>query len=145
MKVLVTFFAIACLMGCLSTSVPETKTNIESKASINTESELPYGCGPVIHDVPSELIERMRAHLAADTGVDANTIKTECTMAVTWRDGAMGCPQPGMGYTQAVVAGYYVTFGVGNKVFHYHANRNGGFLRCAQPTQDFLPPMQSDL
>lgn len=39
---------------------------------------------------------------------------------VVWRDGALGCPLPGMNYTQALVPGYRIRIRSGNAVLDYH-------------------------
>ena len=50
--------------------------------------------------------------------------------AVTWRDGALGCPQPGMAYTQALVPGWLLRVQAGGSTLQYHASRQGGWLLC---------------
>jgi hypothetical protein len=41
---------------------------------------------------------------------------------VTWRDGSLGCPEPGMGYTQALEPGTRTILEVGGKQYHYHSS-----------------------
>lgn len=50
--------------------------------------------------------------------------------AVTWRDGALGCPLPDRMYTQATVPGWLVLVTDGTRHATYHANRNGRWLLC---------------
>jgi hypothetical protein len=49
---------------------------------------------------------------------------------VTWSDGSLGCPKPGMLYTQALVPGYRVKLKVGSEVWDYHASERGGVVLC---------------
>jgi hypothetical protein len=39
--------------------------------------------------------------------------------AVTWNDGSLGCPKPGMMYTQMLVDGYQVVVKVGGTSYDY--------------------------
>ncbi len=49
---------------------------------------------------------------------------------VTWRDGAIGCPEPGMMYTMALVPGYLIRVRSGNAVLDYHAALRGAPVLC---------------
>jgi len=48
----------------------------------------------------------------------------------TWQDGSLGCPEKGMNYTQAMVAGYRVRIRVGGEDWDYHASRRGALVLC---------------
>lgn len=52
---------------------------------------------------------------------------------VTWTDGSLGCPQPGMHYTQALVDGEQLILEVDGQRASYHAGRDGQFRYCADP------------
>jgi hypothetical protein len=49
---------------------------------------------------------------------------------VTWSDGSLGCPQPGMNYTQAVVPGWRIVLATGSRSLEYHANDAGRVVHC---------------
>jgi len=49
---------------------------------------------------------------------------------VVWRDGALGCPQPGMAYTQALEDGYRIVLSDGEIEYHYHGVTNGAPFLC---------------
>ena len=51
---------------------------------------------------------------------------------VTWSDGSMGCPQPGMFYTQALVPGYLLVVSDDGDEVHYHTDTKRAFIRCDQ-------------
>ncbi|MFZ2650967.1 MAG: hypothetical protein WA210_12775 [Burkholderiaceae bacterium] len=60
---------------------------------------------------------------------------------VMWSDGSLGCPQPGMGYTQALVPGYRIRIQAGSETLEYHASARGKPFYCAPsnitaPTRD---------
>lgn len=62
--------------------------------------------------------------LAARTGVAADAITVREAGAVQWRSGALGCPKPGMNYTQALVPGVRLLLEAKGEVYYYHG-RNG--------------------
>jgi hypothetical protein len=51
-------------------------------------------------------------------------------VAVTWPDGSLGCPQPGVNYTMALVPGYRIRVRAGERVLDYHASQRGYFVLC---------------
>ena len=54
---------------------------------------------------------------------------------VIWRDGSLGCPQPGMLYTQALVNGLCIRLCTGGIIYHYHCSRNGKPFLCENPSE----------
>jgi len=56
---------------------------------------------------------------------------------VTWRDGSLGCPQPGMRYTQALVDGYKITLEFQGITYAYHGRAGRDPFFCPnEPTID---------
>jgi hypothetical protein len=70
------------------------------------------------------------ADAARRSGLPVSALRVDRAEAVTWRDGSLGCPQPGMAYTQALVPGYRVQVRAGERVFDYHAGRGGAPQWC---------------
>ncbi|GGK79056.1 hypothetical protein [Ornithinimicrobium pekingense] len=66
-------------------------------------------------------------------GVDVADVTVEGFAAVTWSDGSIGCPEPGMMYTQALVPGYQLVLGVDGQLASYHAAEGKPFSYCASP------------
>ncbi|WP_239453288.1 MULTISPECIES: hypothetical protein [Microbacterium] len=52
--------------------------------------------------------------------------------AVTWRNGALGCPQPGMSYTQALVDGMRVVVVVDGTEYDYRFGRGDTPRLCTR-------------
>ncbi|GAA5094067.1 hypothetical protein GCM10025760_24950 [Microbacterium yannicii] len=69
-------------------------------------------------NVPPARWDAIVADLAA-RGV-TGTPELVSAHAVTWRNGALGCPQPGMSYTQALVDGMRVVVSVDGTAYDYH-------------------------
>ena len=73
------------------------------------------------------------------TGFTQAEVKILKAEAVTWSDGSLGCPQPGMMYTQALVPGYRVKIDARGQVLDYHAGKSGQPVLC--PAERSLEPV----
>ena len=76
------------------------------------------------------LLPVLRADAARRSGLDAARLDVLPATDVTWSDGALGCPQPGRHYTQALVPGWRVRIVAGDQTLDYHASRRGQWLLC---------------
>lgn len=84
----------------------------------------------VTGEVPRELLDQIIADLVQKLGVEPSAIKLVQAEAVVWRDGSLGCAQPGRFYTQALVDGYKVVLEANNVTYDYHASSSGSFFLC---------------
>jgi hypothetical protein len=95
---------------------------------------------PAAHQDLDAVVKAALADAARRSGLPATALRIDSAQAVTWRDGSLGCPQPGMAYTQALVPGFRVRVRAGDQVLDYHAGRNGAPQWCpAGRAQDPLP------
>jgi len=78
----------------------------------------------------NEQIEFSKKELAQRLGIEPESITLSGARQVSWRSGALGCPQPGMNYTQALVPGALIFLKVGNEVHGYHAKQGGKPFHC---------------
>ena len=86
------------------------------------------------------LVAAARADLSTVAGVDPDDIELISVEPVTWRNGALGCPQEGFSYTQALVPGHRIVLRAGATDYHYHnAGTEKPFL-CENPIGEPLPP-----
>lgn len=76
------------------------------------------------------VVRAARADAARRTGLAADTLELLSADRVTWRDGSMGCPQPGMAYTQALVPGWRIRLRGMSQELDYHANTRGALVLC---------------
>ena len=95
---------------------------------------------PVTGEAPASLLEDIRADLAQRSGADREDMLVIRDQAVTWSDGSLGCPQPGMMYTQALVPGYWVVLQVGDQEYDYRAAESGHFMLCEGGGLPFSQP-----
>ena len=88
----------------------------------------------------ASITDTVLADAAQRTGLDRAGLTVEGALAVTWADGSLGCPRPGMEYTQALVPGYRIKIRAGERILDYHANRRGYWILCPDgASQDPLP------
>lgn len=97
---------------------------------------------PIVGPLPADLEARLLVDLEARTGLARASFTLIRAEAVTWSDGSLGCPQPGMFYTQALVEGYWVVWQVSDQPYDYRATQRGTFVLCepAFSGQPGLPP-----
>lgn len=79
--------------------------------------------------------------LAERLDVEPATIEVVAYEKAIWRDGSLGCPQPDMMYTQALVDGYLIQLRVDGQTYNYHgANGRDPFLCTDNPETTNSPP-----
>jgi hypothetical protein len=83
-----------------------------------------------IGGVPPDLFAAILHDAAGRAGVDSSAFSVSAASTVTWSDGSLGCPEPGIFYTQALVRGYRVILEAAGTKYDYHADRQGNFSLC---------------
>lgn len=83
-----------------------------------------------------------REDLAGRLGLEIDSIEVAEARRVTWSDGAIGCPEPGMHYTMALVDGYLIRLIAEGKPFAYHAGSDGQPFLC--PAERSRAPLKGD-
>ena len=126
--------------GSTESTEPTTPTSEDTvKPSDGQISPQPTGAeGLPTGPVPDDVLERpeVKEAIAAEAerlGVDASEVSVAGYAEVTWRDGSIGCPQPGMMYTQALVPGQQLVLQVDGSLASYHSGKAGSFSYCANP------------
>ena len=114
--------------GGVGTVAPSTTTTTAPSTTIG--STVP----PT--DPIAAVTEAAKADLARRLGVEESEIGVTSAAAVTWPNGALGCPQPGMAYTQALVDGHQVVLEVGGRYFAYHAGSDAVPFLCHSIAED---------
>lgn len=118
-------------------TVPATDS---TRPGLETPDTTEPGDGGANGEVPQEMLDELVQQASADTGISEDEITAVTAEAVTWSDGSLGCPEPGMSYTQALVPGYRVVLDVAGEEIHYHAGSDGEFFACDDPQ----PPIAGD-
>ena len=102
---------------------PTTPTASEQPEPTPTEDPMPDD-GPLATAI---------ADLSRQTGVDFDEIQVVVNEPVTWRDGSLGCPEPGKMYTQALVDGYRIVLRAAGEEVAYHGSTGRPPFRCDHP------------
>ncbi len=61
-----------------------------------------------------------REDLAQRLGLEVEAIEVSKANEIEWNDGALGCPEEGMDYSQALVPGYVVVLRARGETHRYH-------------------------
>ena len=80
--------------------------------------------------LPARVLEPIVADAAARAGVDPAAVTIVRAEPRTWGDSSLGCPRPGMYYTQVQVDGYQVIVSAGGAEYDYRAGSGGRFIVC---------------
>lgn len=83
-------------------------TDAKEKRSVSIDPKLE----PFVSQARGDLARRLEIDEAEITVVDAGF--------VTWPNSALGCPEPDMMYTQALVPGYRIRLRADGELHHYH-------------------------
>jgi hypothetical protein len=75
-------------------------------------------------------VDMCKVEIAEHLGVEADAVTLSGATPVTWRSGALGCPEPGMNYTQALVPGVWIMMRSGDGVYRCHATQTGAPFYC---------------
>ena len=87
----------------------------------------------VTGEVPDRFLDPVVADAAARAGVDESSVVVVTAAAVQWPDGSLGCPEPGVMYTQAVVDGSQIVVEAGGETYDYRLDGKGNFKLCESP------------
>jgi hypothetical protein len=102
-----------------------------SPAPGSAEPSSPGAGGDV--SLPTSIIDPIVADAAARLGVDPSEVTVVSAHAETFSDGSLGCPEPGMMYTQALVDGYQVVVEANGTQLDYRGSGSGQFRLCENP------------
>ncbi len=81
--------------------------------------------------LPPPLRKRIEDDLEKRNGQNVELVSSE---KVTWPNGAMGCPQPGVSYLQVQVSGYRVLYRGAGRIWDYRISDKGSLMLCERST-----------
>ena len=144
---------LIALFSCalLACSKPDTTDATEDAVRVRTEAEMlerrrellqrrsldraPPPVEAITGEVPEQVLETAMLALEKLTGAlrsDFETVKAE---EIIWPDGALGCPQRGMTYTQAPVPGYHIVLQHNGRQYDYRAGGTRFLMLCLEPNE----------
>ena len=120
-----------------------TSTTTETPTTVNNTP------GTTQPDGPEDMVAQAISDLAGRLRIPESEIEVVRSEEITWSDGSLGCPQPGMSYTQAMVDGHRVILGHAGRIYLYHAGQEGSPFLCESDEDDgghdFVPPPGIDI
>jgi hypothetical protein len=102
------------------------------------QTPVPSGDAVALAELPRELRRAVVADAAKRLGVKENAVVLTRAERVTWNDGSLGCPQPGVGYIQALVPGFRVVARTADRELIYHTDESRA-LACVQALPRRIP------
>lgn len=96
------------------------------------EPELQATGSVSVTGLPSDLLNAVLDDASQRTGVAPEALIVTQAEAMTWNDGSLGCPEPGMFYTQALVDGYWIIIDADGQMLDYRVQSSGALRVCEQ-------------
>lgn len=78
------------------------------------------GAAPATGPLAKEIAAAKADLMGRRSTLKAEEISVVSAESVEWNDGSLGCPQPGMMYTMALVPGYQIVLAAGGQTYDYH-------------------------
>lgn len=153
-SILIKLIAGILLMACSGTTPPDlpsspaTATNqpptngsgvtITPLPQITLVQEVPMPSSSPSPDTSAEnsLVRQAKSDLAQRLDVPVGDIELIQFEAVVWPDASLGCPQPGMAYTQVPRDGYRIRLRFEGKLFDYHGGGSRAPFLCEKTAGD---------
>lgn len=136
----------ACTTAQTPTDVPPTATE-EVTSPVETPALTSPLESPV--EVPKdrageEIAAALEQDVAAELGVDVETLRLISAESVEWPDASLGCPQPGMVYAQMITPGWHLIFAdsAGNEYDVRVPKRGDDFIICEQGVESMPQPIE---
>ena len=119
---------LIAMTACAPERAATSSADADTAREMEMEMEMPDSQDQI--DIES-VIDAAKAAFAERMAVALDAVEVISARRVTWGDGAVGCPEPGMMYTQALVPGFYV---------HLRSRGEDGFFHAARDGQPFYCP-----
>ncbi len=122
----------------LGTAVLISPTQVIQEETVAVNPTIPSPSDPALQGLVMQAKEDLAGRLSI--GVDQiDLIEAE---AVVWPDSSLGCPRPGMMYTQVQHDGLLIRLRVGKRIYDYHSGGNRPPFLCDQATKGdgLVPP-----
>lgn len=127
------FLALVALVACGEPQGDEGTTTTTPSDSVTSTTSVPATDPDMGREIPEDIMNGVVSDAASRTGVEPSVMVVALAREVTWNDGSLGCPEPGVMYTQALVDGYQVVLIAGDEALDYRVDDSGGFRVCEQP------------
>src|SRR4030095_8763773 len=96
---------------------------------------------PAQGKVPQAILGLILTEAAALAKVARDKVAMVRAEPVVWSDGSLGCPEPGMEYTQALVNGYWVVINAAGQTYDFRVGRDGSVVVVRRYSQTAIEPL----
>lgn len=139
---LLAIIASSCQPGPATpyTALPgPTNSPIFTQGPLSTAAATPLQETPMMNQVPlptpldasvQQMVTQAREDLAVQLSIDPARVELIDVSSVTWPDSSLGCPRPGMAYTQVTVDGILIRFQVAGQSYEYHGGGGRAPFLC---------------
>jgi hypothetical protein len=100
---------------------------------LDTVQAVPAGEPVNSASIPRAVRRAVVADAAKRFQVAEDAVVVASAEKVTWSDGSLGCPKPGLSYTQMLVPGYRVSATTTAGRMLYHTDTRGNVVTCGLP------------
>ena len=132
--------AVLIAAGCTAgaTAPPSVQPSASEAAATPSASDsgrlpiprLSFPAGSPLIALPAAVLDPVLADAAGRSGVPLAELVVVTATSRTWPDGSLGCPAPGVLYTQALVEGYQVLVRAGTTLYDYRGAGTTTFKLC---------------
>jgi hypothetical protein len=127
------FLGLPTLLIACATAQQASPVMPPTRLPYVTESEGgPAGIPVASASVPRAVRRAVVADAARRFKVDESAVVLVRAEQVTWPDASLGCPEPGMAYTQMLVAGFRIVAKTTEGELTYHADERGRIALCGR-------------
>ncbi len=114
------------------TAEPTTAPTQAATAAATAPSASPTGSteGQVQNPQEEQALLAAQQVLAKQTNTAPEEMQLVSITAREWPDSSLGCPKPGMMYTQVITPGYLVVLDAGGKQYNVHTDSGGRAVVC---------------
>lgn len=123
------FLAGALLAAC-EAATPPTKSPDPPLQSRSASPPAAPAHSTQVKPDNKAVVDEVLADASRRTRRAVGELKVVSNESVTWPDGSLGCPEPGMAYTMALVPGYRIVIDADGERLVYHTSRRGYFVLC---------------
>ena len=149
MRAIVVLLGAMLLVACTAIDLPdEPPTPAPPSDGPTPSADQPTPAAPTdqvpppVGEVPADIMRLLLDEVAALSGINLGDLRVDRAERVTWRDGSLGCPEPGLGYSQALVEGFWIVIVANDEEYDFRIGASGGPRLC--PPGQGEPPLEED-
>jgi hypothetical protein len=113
------------------TPVPVSPQVVE-EVTVTVSPTIPMPASPGLQRLVTQAMEDLAQRLSIET----DQIELIEATAVVWPDGSLGCPEPGVAYTQVQQEGMRIRLRAEKRIYSYHSGGGRPLFLCEQATTD---------